>query len=83
MPKNSITTSEDEKIVKLNVPKHFPLGTPKEEIIEQMENAKEGDTFTMSLALTNKGWADPAAKEQRDELLRKRDELRRKAKEIL
>lgn len=47
-------------IIKPIFPKHFPLGTPKEKILEAMENAKEGDKFTMDFAITSKGWGVPS-----------------------
>lgn len=53
------TADDDRKIVSLNPPKHYPLGTSKETIIKAMENAKEGETFTMSFAITPKGWVNP------------------------
>lgn len=79
----STETTKDDNVLKPSFPKMFRLGTSKETIIEAMENAKEGEKFVMELALTPKGWGDPKAQEQREELNRKREDLRLKAKDRL
>lgn len=43
---------------------HFPLGTPKETVLNAMENAKEGERFSMDVLIENN--LDPEARAKAD-----------------
>lgn len=44
--------------------KHFPIGTPKETILNAMESAKEGEKFSMDILIENN--LDPGARAKAD-----------------